>query len=40
MLGRPGNVVEGKGDDSGDSSAGSITKEDRQFEDKKAADLA
>ena len=40
MLGRPGNVVEGKGDDSGDSSAGSITKEDRQFQDKKAADLA
>ena len=40
MLGRPGNVVEGKGDDSGDSSAGSITKEDRQFSDKKAADLA
>ena len=40
MLGRPGNVVEGKADDSGDSSAGSITKEDRQFADKKAADLA
>ena len=40
MLGRPGNVVEGQGDDSGDSSAGSITKEDRQFSDKKAADLA
>ena len=41
MLGRQGNVVEGKAaDDSGDSSAGSITKEDRQFQDKKAADLA
>ena len=40
MLGREGNVVEGKADDSGDSSAGSITKEDRQFQDKKAADLA
>ncbi len=40
MLGREGNVVEGKADDSGDSSAGSITKEDRHFQDKKAADLA
>ena len=40
MLGRPGNVVEGKADDSGDSSAGSITKEDRQFSDKQAANLA
>ena len=40
MLGRPGNVVEGKADDSGDSSAGSISKEDRHFADKKAADLA
>ena len=40
MLGRPGNVVDGKADDSGDSSAGSITKEDRLFQDKQAADLA
>lgn len=40
MLGREGNVVEGKEHDSGDSSAGSITKEDRVLEDKKAADLA
>ena len=32
MLGREGNVVEGKegGNDSGDSSAGSITKHDAQ----------
>ncbi|KAK4691731.1 choline transport protein, partial [Lecanoromycetidae sp. Uapishka_2] len=40
MLGREGNVVEGKGDDSEGSSAGSITKERDQFTDKKAADLA
>ena len=40
MLGREGNVIEGKGDDSGDSSAGSITKEERQFHDKKAAAFA
>ena len=40
MLGREGNVVEGKENDSGDSSAGSITKEDRVLDDKKAADLA
>lgn len=40
MLGREGNVVEGKEHDSGDSSAGSITKDDRALDDKKAADLA
>lgn len=40
MLGRDGNVVEGKDQDSGDSSAGSITKEDRDLDDKRAADLA
>lgn len=41
MLGRDGGVVEGKeANDSGGSSSGSITREDRQFEDKKAADLA
>ncbi len=40
MLGREGNVVEGKDQDSGDSSAGSITKEDRALDDKRAADLA
>ncbi len=40
MLGREGNVVEGKDQDSGDSSAGSITKEDRASDDKRAADLA
>lgn len=43
MLGREGNVIDGKesgAQDSGDSSAGSITKEDRQFDDKLAADLA
>ena len=40
MLGREGNVVDGKEHDSGDSSAGSITKEDRAVDDKKAADLA
>lgn len=40
MLGREGNVVEGKDQDSGDSSAGSITKEDRVLDDKRAADLA
>ena len=40
MLGREGNVVEGKEHDSGDSSAGSITKEDRALDDKKAADIA
>ena len=40
MLGREGNVVEGKDHDSGDSSAGSITKEDRVLDDKKVADLA
>ena len=40
MLGREGNVVDGMGHDSGDSSAGSITKEARALHDKKAADLA
>ncbi len=40
MLGREGNVVDGKEQDSGDSSAGSITKDDRAVDDKKAADLA
>ena len=40
MLGREGNVVEGKEQDSGDSSAGSMTKEDRVLDDKRAADLA
>ena len=40
MLGREGNVIEGKEHDSGDSSAGSITKEDRVLDDKRAADLA
>lgn len=40
MLGRDGNVLEGKDHDSGDSSAGSITKEDRVLDDKRAADLA
>ena len=40
MLGREGNVVDGKEHDSGDSSAGSITKEDRVLDDKLAADLA
>lgn len=40
MLGREGNVIEGKEHDSGDSSAGSITKEDRILDDKRAADLA
>lgn len=41
MLGREGNIVEGKeANDSGDSSSGSINREDRQFDDKKAADLA
>ena len=40
MLGREGNVVEGKEQDSGDSSAGSISKGDKALDDKKAADLA
>ena len=40
MLGREGTVVEGKGNASGDSSAGSVTKEDRALDDKKAADIA
>lgn len=40
MLGREGNVVEGMEHDSGDSSAGSITKEDRAMDDRKAAHLA
>lgn len=40
MLGREGNVIDGKEHDSGDSSAGSITKEDRDMDDKRAADLA
>lgn len=40
MLGREGNILEGKDHDSGDSSAGSITKEDRGLDDKRAADLA
>ena len=40
MLGREGNVIDGKDHDSGDSSAGSITKEDRDMDDKRAADLA
>ena len=40
MLGREGNVVDGKEHDSGDSSAGSMTKDDRALDDRKAADLA
>lgn len=40
MLGREGNVVEGMEHDSGDSSAGSITKDDRAMDDMKAAHLA
>lgn len=40
MLGREGNVLEGKEHDSGDSSAGSITKEDRVLDDKRASELA
>lgn len=40
MLGRDGNILEGKDHDSGDSSAGSITKEDRVLDDERAADLA
>ena len=40
MLGREGTVVEGKENDSGDSSAGSITKEDRALSDRKVADIA
>ena len=40
MLGREGNVVDGKEHDSGDSSAGSITKVDRALDDKRGADLA
>lgn len=40
MLGREGNVLEGKEHDSGDSSAGSITKEDRALDDKRAGELA
>lgn len=41
MLGRDGVVVEGKeSNGSGGSGSGSITREDRQFENKKAADLA
>ncbi|MCJ1279174.1 hypothetical protein MMC21_006998 [Puttea exsequens] len=41
MLGREGNVVDGKSDDSEETdSAGSMTKESRLFDDKKAADLA
>lgn len=40
MLGREGNAIEGKEHDSGGSSAGSITKEDRVLDDKRAADLA
>lgn len=40
MLGREGNVVDGKENDSGDSIAGSITKVDRALDDKRGADLA
>ena len=40
MLGRDGIVVDGKERDSGDSSAGSMMKEDRVLDDKRAADLA
>ena len=41
MLGREGNVLEAKGHDSGDSSAGSIKKgDDRALDDKNAAALA
>ena len=40
MLGREGNIVDGKGDESEGSSAGSITKEKTEFDDKKAADFA
>ena len=43
MLGRDGNVLDGKeaGNDSGDSSAGSMTKEyERKLDDDKAAALA
>ena len=43
MLGREGNVLDAKEavNDSGDSSSGSITKEDeRALDDKKAGELA
>ena len=40
MLGRAGNAMEGRDNDSGDSSAGSLTKQDKELEDRKAADLA
>ena len=40
MLGRQGNVIEGKADESGGSSSNSITREARVFDDKKAAELA
>ena len=40
MLGREGNLVDGKEQDSGDSSAESMTKEERVLDDKRAADLA
>ena len=40
MLGHEVNVVVGTENDSGDSSAGSITKVDRAVDDKAAADLA
>lgn len=40
MLGREGNILEGQEHDSGDSSAGSITKEDRVLDDKRASELA
>ena len=40
MLGRDGNILDGQEHDSGDSSAGSITKEDRALDDKRASELA
>lgn len=42
MLGRQETVLAGKedGGDSGGSSANSVTKESRVFDDKRAADLA
>ena len=40
MLGREGNIIEGKDDESGGSSSDSVTKRSREFDDKTAADLA
>ena len=40
MLGRAGNAIEGVDNDSGESSSGSMSKDDKHISDDKAAKMA